>query len=175
MLNWSHLRVVSGFCFLFLAFSGFAPAQEPVRFESAGARLHRDFLSRLNQEIDAGIANFKNEPYQETTPLEPVEPNWVELGFIPFCRAYGISVYPNTVPGTKERGSLLAGFAAPGEDEPLAFGVRTLDSKVEKLFIRVGDLTCMDTTGFIPAENIDLGIVEYFRVRWGRGSIALEP
>ena len=166
----SHLKVITGLCFPLFAFAGFTPAQEPGPYGGAGLGLHLDFLSRLNLEIDAAIVNFENEPYQETTPLEPLEPRWVELGFIPFSRAYGISVYPNTVPAFEERGALLAGFAAPGEDEPLVFGVRTLGSRVEGLFIRIDDLVCIDTIAYIQAENIDIGVVEYFRVRWGRGS-----
>ncbi|MFC1537636.1 hypothetical protein ACFL4P_02290, partial [Gemmatimonadota bacterium] len=90
----------------------------------------------------------------------------------PFSRAYGISVYPNTVPDQQERGAQLAGFAAPGEDEPLVFGVRTLGSRIQRLNIEIGDLLSMDTQDSIPAGNIHLGVVEYSRIRWGKGSTA---
>ncbi|MBN2290246.1 MAG: hypothetical protein JXQ83_13010 [Candidatus Glassbacteria bacterium] len=167
-----YLRVLPVLCSLLLAVPAGAPAQYPGTSGEASFRLHRDFLNRLNLEIDKAIGSFKHEPYRETTPLEPLEPRWKELGFIPFSRAYGVSVYPATVPGMDERGALLAGFAAPGEDEPLVFGVRTLDNRIERLIIEVGDLVCMDTTGSIPAADLELGVVEYFRVRWGSGSSA---
>jgi len=172
MFTRSHLKVFPGLFSMLLVFSAYAGARQPGVLMDAGVGLHREFLDRLNREIDAEIRNFENDPYQETTPLEPLEPRWAGLGFIPFSRAYGISVYPNTVPGQEERGSLLAAFAAPGEDEPLVFGIRTLESRLEGLSIQVGDLVCMDTVGYIAAENIELGVVEYFRVRWGRGSSA---
>ncbi|RLB12499.1 MAG: hypothetical protein DRG82_16995, partial [Deltaproteobacteria bacterium] len=152
-------------CLLFLQAS-FLAARSP------GELYRRGFLQRLSREIDLQIQNFKHEPFRETTPLEPLDPRWRSLGFIPFARAYGRSVYPNTVPQENERGVSLEAFATWGEVEPLAFGVRALEWGIRGLSVSVEGLVNMDTVGFIPPDSIELGVVEYFRVRWGEGSAA---
>lgn len=132
----------------------------------------REFMRRLTVDVDNHLRGFREEPYVEDTPLEPVEESWRQLGFIPFVREYGRSVYPNTVPARSERGGALAAFAAPGESEPLAFGVRTLEIPLEGVRLSCEGLANLDTLGFIPPEAIEFGVVEYWRVRWGEGSSA---
>ncbi|HUU26684.1 MAG TPA: hypothetical protein VM123_02640 [archaeon] len=142
------------------------------RAQLGGDSPRLQFLMQLNAQIDGQIGKFRSDQYIEQNPLQPVEPRWLNLGFIPFARASGRSIYPNTVPGQEERGAALKAFAAPGEDRSLVFGVRALERGVSGLVIQVGGLVSLDTVGVIPPESIELGVVEYFRVRWGEGSAA---
>ena len=130
------------------------------------------FVRKVSLEIDSDLKGFKEEPFIEKTKLDPVEDRWKRLGFIPFAREYGRSVYPNTIPEQAERGGALVAFAAPGEVEPLAFGLRTLDLPLSGIRLICDGLKNIDTTGNIPSEAIDLSVVEYWRVRWGEGSSA---
>ena len=138
----------------------------------AGPEAERPSLERLNAEINRDVAGFKNDPFVETTPLEPLEPRWKELGFIPFARAYGVSVYPNSVPSAAERGAPLEGYAAQGEAEPLVLGVRALSAGLSGLKITAEGLVCQDTEGYVPPDSLEIGVVEFARVRWGAGSDA---
>jgi len=134
--------------------------------------VQRLFLERLSIEIDQLIRGFKHLPYKESNSLEPLDAQWRALGFIPFARAWGKSVYPNTIPAQEERGAPLESFATPGESEPVVFGLRALDAGISGLKVSVGGLVNIDTVGFIPPDSIKVGVVEYFRVRWGEGSHA---
>ena len=127
-------------------------------------------LLGLESEIDRLLRTFREDPYQEKNPLQPLDSQWRKLGFIPFARAYGQNVYPNTVPSADERGVAVEAFAARGETEPLSFAVRALDQGISGLAINTSGLVCLDTVGYIPPDSIKLGVVEYFRVRWGSGS-----
>ncbi|OGG05184.1 MAG: hypothetical protein A3F83_03185 [Candidatus Glassbacteria bacterium RIFCSPLOWO2_12_FULL_58_11] len=138
----------------------------------AGPDAERPFLDRLNAEIIRDIAGFKNDPFVESTALEPLEPRWKELGFIPFSRAFGSNVYPNSIPALAERGAPLEGFAAPGEAEPLVLGVRALSTGLSGLKITSEGLVCQDTEGYLPPDSLEIGVVEFARVRWGAGSDA---
>jgi hypothetical protein len=149
-------------CSLSLAFS--LSAQTGTEF------VQHPFLARLSIEIDRQIRGFRHLPYEETNSLEPLDPQWRALGFIPFARAWGRSVYPNTIPAAEERGAPLESFAAPGESEPLVFGLRALESGISGLRVTAGGLVNIDTVGFIPPDSIQVGVVEHFRVRWGEGS-----
>ncbi|MEA1996510.1 MAG: hypothetical protein U9N45_02685, partial [Gemmatimonadota bacterium] len=131
-----------------------------------------ELLLRLDAEIDRLIKRFDHEPFIDKTPLEPVDPQWRRLGFVPFIRSPGRSIYPNTVPAQEERGASLAAFAACGETEPLLFGLRTLEDGIRELRVSVSGLVSLDTVGVIPRECLELSVVEYFRVRWGDGSAA---
>jgi len=149
-------------CSLSLALPSFA--------QTGTGFVRHPFLARLSSEIDRQIRGFRHLPYEETNSLEPLEPRWRALGFIPFARAWGRGVYPNTIPSAEERGAPLESFATPGESEPLVFGLRVLGSGVSGLRVTAGGLVNIDTAGVITPDSIDVGVVEYFRVRWGEGS-----
>lgn len=144
----------------------------PLYAQTGSNFVQRPFLERLSIEIDRQIRGFRHFPYKEPNSLEPLDPEWRALGFIPFARAWGRSVYPNSIPSPEERGAPLESFAAPGESEPLVFGLRALDAGINGLRVSVSGLVNIDTVGFIPPESIEVGVVEYFRVRWGEGSQA---
>ncbi|HLA38839.1 MAG TPA: hypothetical protein VJ417_02530, partial [Candidatus Glassbacteria bacterium] len=90
----------------------------------------------------------------------------------PFVCDWGEAVYPNSVPAVDRRGAEIRSFAAVGETEPVAFGLRTLDAPVAGLRITPGELVNLDSAGVIPADSLHTAVVEYGRVRWGEGSAA---
>jgi len=151
-------------CSLYLAF--------PLSAQTGGSFVRHPFLERLSGEMDRQIRGFRHLPYKESNSLEPLDEQWRALGFVPFVQAWSRSVYPHTIPTAEQRGAPLESFAAPGESEPLVFGLRALEAGISGLRVAAGGLANLDTVGFITADSIELGVVEYFRVRWGKGSQA---
>jgi len=109
-------------------------------------------------------------PFAETTPLEPVSPEHRRLGFIPFVRSYTEVVYPNTVPKQNERITTIALYVTPGEAEPALFGVRSLGRPLKGVSVRL--LQPVGGGTALPAEWVQIGVVEFAPIRWGRGSAA---
>ncbi len=83
----------------------------------------------------------------------------IEKGFSLFSDNYNDDVYPNSVPRKGSLNSAAAGFAAPGEREPLVIGVYPLKN-LKDITVSVSPLEGKNGAK-IPAGNILINYVKY--------------
>ena len=132
------------------------------------------FYRQMMTSVQSGLNLFEYRPHRESDKMPELDSRWVKQGFVPFVRHWGTAVYPVSVPAAQEIDAPAVAFAAAGELEPLSFCVRTLASEVSGLRITAGALVSLTTDSFIPPDSLEIGIVEYFPVRWGKGSSSRE-
>ena len=132
------------------------------------------FYRRIVGDVESRVGQFEYRPYREQARMENFDLGYMELGFVPFVRSLGRAIYPNTVPAAAEVGAEAKVFTVPGEIEPVSFCIRTLDSPVSGLKLAPGGFLGLDTEAFIPPDSVEIGVVEYFPVRWGKGSSSRE-
>ena len=151
--------------FFILAATGAVYAQDAVKQD-----LNRDMINSLNFRIDQVLKGYENDPYRESDKPSPVEQEWLNKGFIAYMRDWNRSVYPSSFPDPEERGRVVSIFAAPGGQEQFSFSIRSLDTPLDGVEFQVGDFVGLENEGTIPSGNFRLGVVEYFRIRWGENS-----
>lgn len=148
-------------------------AQEPeivYTQDSQSAAFYRQMMSG----VEAKLSLFEYRPYRESGKMQQPDARWAELGYVPFVRHWGAQVYPVSVPAANEIDAAATAFSVPGELEPISFCIRTLANEVSGLRLTAGALISLTTDSFIPPDSVEIGIVEYFPVRWGRGSSSRE-
>lgn len=131
-----------------------------------------EYYSAIMSGVQSKLGLFEYRPHEERGKMGAVEPEWTRIGFVPFVRSWAGAVYPNSVPSPAERGAQAAAFAAPGEIEPISFCIRTMEAELSGLRLTPGALVSLRTESFIPPDAVEIGVVEYFPVRWGKGSAA---
>ncbi len=146
-------------------------AQEPEAVYTQDSR-SVSFYRQMMSGVQAKLSLFEYKPYREREQMSAPAARWAELGYVPFVRHWGAQVYPVSVPAGHEIDAVATAFAAPGELEPVAFCIRTLGRELSGLRLSAGALVSLTSDSFIPPDSVELGIVEYFPVRWGKGSFS---
>ncbi len=111
----------------------------------------------------------KRLPFEETVQLEPVADAHQKLGFVPFVRSWLRPVYPNSVPTQQERSATIEAVTTLGEAEPTIVGLRSLEEELIGVRLTCGTLTAKDGAT-ISSDALDVGVIEFAPIRWGRGS-----
>ena len=148
-----------------LALPALAQDQQPQLPDQTGS-----YYRRIISDVESRLGRFEYRPFRQRGSIGQVDPGWTQLGFVPFVRAWGRAIYPNSLPMPEEMGAEAAVFAAPGEIEPVSFCLRSLESEVSGLRLTPGALVNLTAESYIPPDSVEIGVVEYFPVRWGKGS-----
>ncbi|MHB9028243.1 MAG: hypothetical protein ACYC9O_05705 [Candidatus Latescibacterota bacterium] len=120
-----------------------------------------DLFARTQPTVPEG---WREIPFEETAPEPELTAPERDLGFMLFQRPITEPVYPNTRPRADERLQRLDVFAAPGEIEPVAFGVYSVRN-LANFRVRVSPLRS-ESSGAIPASAVDVRLVTCWNIRY---------
>ncbi len=97
--------------------------------------------------------------------LPEISPEQENRGYLIFSRDEPGSIYPTSIPGSKEIVNRLAMDAAPGEIESFAFAVHALKD-MKKVTYKVSDFVALTKNhGSIPARCVDMRVARYWPQR----------
>ena len=138
-----------------------ASTEEERAFSTDKVEKIRSAIERERQSIFENT--FTENPYVEDGQMPPVSAADRERGYVPFVPHWLTNVYPNSMPRPADLKRLLGCFACPGEYEPMAVALRSLEA-LKAVSCTVTDLT---GPGRIPASAIDVRTVRCWQQRLG--------
>jgi hypothetical protein len=137
-------------------------AQEQA-FADKRVTLVRDALKREKDEYFA--RTFKLIPYVETATMVQPSAEDQQRGFVAWTPQWMTLIYPNSVPTAEAVKRPLTAFVTPGEYEPVAVAMRTLQP-LKGVACQVGDLQGPSGSK-IPAAAWDIRTVKCWPQRLG--------
>lgn len=166
----AHWFTVSAEGQIRLTFSGPCPLRALMIYPAAQrAALDKDLAEITARRREQFNGAWAYVPFAETTP--PPQPSAVDRrrGFILFRRYFMDEVRPESRPRPEEIGTPLTLFAAPGEYEPVSFGLYPLTS-LQRVTVTLPEGGLVGPRGAVlSSENLDLRLAKYAEFDDGLG------